>query len=219
MYNLILLNKPFNVLSQFTDDNGRQTLADYVQDSGFYAAGRLDYDSEGLLVLTSSGPLQNRIASPKHKLAKTYWVQVEGDITDYALNSLAKGVSLKDGVTKPATAKKIQEPKHLWKREPPIRERKNIPTSWIALTIKEGKNRQVRRMTAAVGFPTLRLIRYSVGDWTIDDLLPGEIRTLTVAEPLPSKKINHYQKPPKNRRFNKSRGKPRTKGANTSSKA
>ena len=189
MTNLILLNKPFNVLSQFTDkkssDNteSRLTLADFISEKGFYPAGRLDYDSEGLLLLTSDGKLQHQIAHPKKKMPKTYWVQVEGDITPDALSKLSKGVELKDGLTKPAKAQKINEPSNLWSRNPPIRKRANIPTSWIALTITEGKNRQVRRMTAAVGFPTLRLIRYAIGPWTIDGLKNGDHKSLLVNVP------------------------------------
>lgn len=185
MSSLYLLNKPFNVLPTFTDDQGRDTLAQFIDIPKIYAAGRLDYDSEGLLVLTSDGELQHRLAHPKFKLPKTYWVQVEGNITEQALEQLRKGVELKDGLTRPAKATtiQIQEP---WPRVPPIRERKNIPTSWIELIISEGRNRQVRRMTAAVGFPTLRLIRYAVGDWTIDDLAPGEWRKEDVnLAPLP----------------------------------
>jgi len=188
MKNLILLNKPFNVLSQFTDKKSpaneeRSTLADFISEDGFYAAGRLDYDSEGLLLLTTDGKLQHQIAHPKKKMPKTYWVQVEGDITQDALSRLEKGVELKDGMTKPAKAQKINEPPNLWARNPPIRERANIPTNWIALTITEGKNRQVRRMTAAVGFPTLRLIRYAIGPWTIDGLKNGDHKSLSVNVP------------------------------------
>ena len=170
---IVLLNKPFDVLCQFTDEDGRRTLADYVEIKNIYAAGRLDRDSEGLVVLTNDGRLQHKITDPKNKMVKTYWVQVEGVITDKAIRQLSKGVTLKDGLTKPAAARKIKEPKKLWQRNPPIRERKNIPTSWVELSISEGKNRQVRRMTAAVGFPTLRLIRYSVGNWTIDNIDSG----------------------------------------------
>jgi len=173
---IILFNKPFDVLCQFTDDQGRKTLANFIKQKGVYAAGRLDRDSEGLLVLTDDGELQHKITDPKNKMQKTYWVQVEGDISKKAINQLQTGVKLKDGLTQPAKAKIIHPPEKLWPREPPIRERKNIPTSWLELTIKEGRNRQVRRMTAATGFPTLRLIRYSVGEWTIDYIENGNYK-------------------------------------------
>jgi len=171
---IILFNKPFNVLCQFTDEQGRKTLADFIKQKNVYAAGRLDRDSEGLLLLTDDGKLQSRITEPKNKMAKTYWAQVEGEITDDAIRQLQKGVKLKDGLTRQAKAKIIAEPENLWPRKPPIRERKNIPTSWIELSITEGRNRQVRRMTAATGFPTLRLIRYSIGEWTIDNINNGD---------------------------------------------
>jgi len=166
-------NKPFDVLCQFTAQEGKQTLADFVDVKGVYAAGRLDRDSEGLLLLTDDGVLQHHISHPKHKLPKVYWVQVDGDITNQAVQALQSGVLLKDGKTKPAKAKRIEEPQGLWERHPPVRFRANIPTSWIELEITEGRNRQVRRMTAAVGFPTLRLIRYAIGDITIDGLAVG----------------------------------------------
>jgi 23S rRNA pseudouridine2457 synthase len=174
---VILFNKPFNVLCQFTDKKGRKTISDFVQIKSVYAAGRLDYDSEGLVVLTDDGKLQNKISDPEHKLEKSYWVQVEGTPNDKSLNILRTGVLLNDGKTKPAEAKLISEPQ-IWERVPPIRERNNIPTSWIELKISEGKNRQVRRMTAAVGYPTLRLIRYSIGDWNIDNLKPGDYQII-----------------------------------------
>ncbi|MFZ5996314.1 MAG: pseudouridine synthase [Nitrospirota bacterium] len=171
---LILLNKPFHVLCQFTDTEGRPTLADYVPIPDVYAAGRLDYDSEGLVVLTNDGPLQHRIADPRHKLPKTYLVQVEGAPDESTLKKLRKGMLLKDGMTKPAKVDITEEPASLWPRVPPIRYRKNIPTTWLRLVITEGRNRQVRRMTAAVGHPTLRLIREGVGPWKLGDLKPGE---------------------------------------------
>ena len=171
---IILLNKPFNVLCQFTDNENRPTLADLVTTKNVYAAGRLDKDSEGLVVLTDDGQLQHKITDPKHKMEKTYWVQVEGEIDDQAIKQLQNGVQLKDGLTLPAKIKRINQPENIWDRDPPIRERKHIPTSWIELKIKEGKNRQVKRMTAAVNFPTLRLIRSQVGLWKINSLQPGQ---------------------------------------------
>ncbi|WP_085579949.1 rRNA large subunit pseudouridine synthase E [Thalassospira mesophila] len=184
MARLILLNKPYGVLTQFTDrENGRRTLADYVNLPGVYAAGRLDRDSEGLLLLTDNGPLNAQIAHPKYKKTKTYWVQVDGEPDDAALNALRNGVMLKDGMTLPANVRRMDEPAGLWERDPPVRFRKLIPTSWLELTISEGRNRQVRRMTAAVGFPTLRLVRYAIGDWTLDGLAPGQWREIEVAAP------------------------------------
>lgn len=170
----IRFNKPYQVLSQFTDETGRQTLADYIDMPDIYAAGRLDRDSEGLLLLTGDGELQNRISHPSHKLKKVYWVQVDGAVSEEALERLQAGVELKDGMTQPAEVRKMQPPVTLWPRVPPIRVRAEIPTSWLELTIREGRNRQVRRMTAAVGFPTLRLIRYAIGPITLDGLQPGD---------------------------------------------
>lgn len=174
---IVLFNKPFNILSQFTDKEGRKNLSDFIPIKNVYAAGRLDYDSEGLVVLTDDGKLQNKISDPEHKLEKIYWVQVEGIPNQIALNKVRNGIQLKDGLTKPAKIKLIGEPK-IWDRIPPIRDRKNIPTSWLELKIIEGKNRQIRRLTAAIGFPTLRLMRYSIDDWTIDNLKPGEYRII-----------------------------------------
>jgi 23S rRNA pseudouridine2457 synthase len=174
MGRILLFNKPFGVICQFSSDGMHPTLADYIPLPEFYPAGRLDTDSEGLLVLTDDGQLQHRITDPKHKLAKTYWVQVEGVPDVAALDKLRTGVVLKDGMTRPAGANLMAEPADLWPRNPPVRERKLIPTSWLELTIREGKNRQVRRMTAAVGFPTLRLIRYRIGDWTLEGIEPGK---------------------------------------------
>lgn len=176
MTRLILFNKPYLVLCQFTDPDGRPTLADYIDVPEVYAAGRLDNDSEGLLALTDDGRLQQQIADPQHKLPKTYWAQVEGIPDAAALERLRRGVQLKDGMTRPAEAALLDEPPGLWPRTPPIRERKSIPTAWIELTLREGRNRQVRRMTAAVGFPSLRLIRARIGPWALGDLQPGEWR-------------------------------------------
>lgn len=177
---LILFNKPFNVLSQFTDSgtqgSARQTLSDFIDVPKVYAAGRLDKDSEGLLLLTDDGALQNKIASPKHKMKKTYWVQVEGTPSDDDLAALRSGVTLKDGPTKPAQVSRIAPPENLWGRTPPVRFRKSVPDCWLSITISEGRNRQVRRMTAAVNAPTLRLIRYSIGNWTLDGLENGHWR-------------------------------------------
>jgi len=204
MPQLILFNKPFNVLSQFTDNDNRRTLAEFIDIEDVYAAGRLDYDSEGLLLLTDHGALQHQITDPKHKLAKTYWAQVEGEPSESDVKLLEKGVNLKDGITAPAKAKIIPEP-HIWNRTPPIRERKNINTTWISLTITEGRNRQVRRMTAAIGFPTLRLIRYSIGSWTIDNLEPGNFSEVSVNAPKETKNTNQARKRPQQRNSTKQR--------------
>lgn len=175
---LLALNKPYGVLCQFTGDGGRPTLAQYVREPGVYPAGRLDQDSEGLLLLTDDGHLAHRLTEPRHKRPKTYLVQVDGALTDAALAALRRGVVLNDGPTLPAGAEHAAEPDWLWPRDPPVRFRKAIPTSWLAVTLREGRNRQVRRMTAAVGFPTLRLIRVRVGDYALDGLTPGQVRRL-----------------------------------------
>ena len=181
MPRLILLNKPFLVLCQFTDPGGRPTLADYVSVADVYPAGRLDHDSEGLVVLTDSAEMQKRIAEPRHKLAKVYWVQVEGVPADAMIAALQAGVTLRDGLTRPARVRRI-DPPPVWPRTPPIRERRQIPTTWLQIALTEGRNRQVRRMTAAVGCPTLRLVREAVGPWHLGALQPGEWRE----EPWPS---------------------------------
>lgn len=231
MATLILLNKPFQVLSQFSDREGvgpdsavgahsavgarssgrsrpiargagshRATLADYLQAPGFRVAGRLDYDSEGLLLLTDDGQLQQQIANPRHKLWKTYWVQVEGIADDTALASLKSGVELKDGRTLPARARRIAAPEGLWPRDPPVRRRLTVADSWLEISIREGRNRQVRRMTAAVNLPTLRLIRCQIGDWTLQGLAPGEHRRLTVHRPAPKPAAGKGRPAPRSRR-------------------
>jgi 23S rRNA pseudouridine2457 synthase len=179
MSTIILFNKPFRVLCQFSPVEGKKTLADYIDIPGVYAAGRLDYESEGLLVLTDDGKLQARIAEPRHKQAKCYLAQVENVPQRKALVALSRGVQLKDGLTRPARVQLIEQPDWLWPRQPPIRQRRDIPTQWLELEITEGKNRQVRRMTAAVGHPTLRLIRTRVANWSLDGLPPGEYREVT----------------------------------------
>ncbi|CAA7616042.1 rRNA large subunit pseudouridine synthase E [Magnetospirillum sp. UT-4] len=187
MARLLLLNKPYDVLCQFSDrDGGRRTLADFVPVPDVYPAGRLDRDSEGLVVLTADGPLIARISQPRSKLPKTYWAQVEGVPTEEALERLRRGVDLNDGRTLPAAARRMAEPDGLWPRDPPVRWRANIPTSWVELVLTEGRNRQVRRMTAAVGFPTLRLIRWAVGEWTLEGLAPGSWREVEISAPGPA---------------------------------
>jgi len=181
---LILFNKPFQVLSQFTDTEGRATLAAYLDAPGYRAAGRLDYDSEGLLLLTDDGALQQQIARPGGNSWKSYWVQVEGTLTQPALAALRDGLQLNDGMTRPARAELIDPPTGLWEREPPIRRRRNDVTTWLDLSIREGRNRQVRRMTAAVGFPTLRLIRHRIGSWEVGGLAPGEHHKQRIHMPL-----------------------------------
>lgn len=175
---LIALNKPYGVLCQFSGDGSRPTLAGFVREKDVYPAGRLDHDSEGLLLLTDDGRLAHRLTDPRHKQAKTYLVQVDGAVTDEAIAALRRGVTLNDGLTLPAGVELAAEPDWLWPRDPPVRFRKAIPTSWLSITLREGRNRQVRRMTAAVGFPTLRLVRVRIGDWALDGLLPGETRRL-----------------------------------------
>jgi 23S rRNA pseudouridine2457 synthase len=175
---IILFNKPYDVLCQFRPVEGKLTLKDFIPQADVYAAGRLDADSEGLLVLTDDGREQHRITDPSHKLPKTYYVEVEGAPDDNALEPLRAGIALNDGLTRPAEAARVGQPQWLWPRVPPVRFRKNIPTNWISLTIHEGKNRQVRRMTAAIGYPTLRLIRYRIGDWTLDGLSTGTYKVI-----------------------------------------
>jgi 23S rRNA pseudouridine2457 synthase len=207
MPRIILFNKPYDVLCQFTDSEGRNTLAAFISHKAFYPAGRLDRDSEGLVLLSEEGELQHLIAHPRHKMAKRYWVQVEGVPDEEALRRLREGVELKDGMTRPAQVRRLEEPGQIWPRIPPIRFRKSVADSWLELTIQEGKNRQVRRMTAAIGHPTLRLIRYSIGPWTLDDLAPGEWRMLEVAtESLPG---GHKKAAPRERQHKAQRSKPR----------
>lgn len=199
MSKILLFNKPFRVLTQFTDQEDRSTLADFIKVPGVYAAGRLDYDSEGLLILTDDGQLQHQLANPAFKMPKTYYAQVEGLISDQAIGRLCRGVTLKDGPTRPAQAQRVEEPDWLWPRTPPVRYRKEQPTSWLQLTITEGRNRQVRRMTAEVGFPTLRLIRWAIGPWSLQQLAPGEWREESVHLPKakPARRPTPGQRPRK----------------------
>lgn len=202
MSRLILFNKPYGVLTQFTDSAGRPTLADYIPIPKVYAAGRLDADSEGLIVLTDDGAVQARIADPRHKLAKVYRVQVEGLPTVTALQQLAAGVDLGDFLTRPCQVRRIAEPQGLWQRNPPIRHRAAIPTSWLEIVLREGKNRQVKRMTARAGFPTLRLIRWAVGDWTLEGLAPGQWREVELSGQPDAKQRVNVHNASKNRGVN-----------------
>lgn len=185
---LILFNKPYGVVSQFSEHGRHPSLASFISEKHFYPAGRLDHDSEGLLILSDEGKVQHYLSHPKFKRSKTYWVQVDGDINNEALDKLRKGIPLKDGLTRPAKARKM-EPPNIAEREPAIRYRATIPTSWCEISISEGRNRQVRRMTAAAGYPTLRLIRYSIGDFTLEGLAPGEWRKIATPAPL-RKQVN-----------------------------
>lgn len=204
-------------MCQFTDDSGRATLANFIDMPRVYAAGRLDYDSEGLILLTGDGRLQQQISDPRFKMPKTYWVQVEGEISDEALNQLQRGVALKDGPTKPAKARRLIDSPPLWDRNPPVRFRANIPTSWIELEISEGRNRQVRRMTAAVGFPTLRLVRAAIGEWQLADLQPGEHRSETLAADHPLMKAQRNRRKPPYRKPHGKQQKPGSTRRNTRS--
>ncbi len=206
MSSLILLNKPYKVLCQFSEDNGRSNLSEYIATPEYYPAGRLDFDSEGLLLLTNDGNLQHYISHPSYKLPKTYWVQVEGNVNPKAIKQLRQGVILKDGPTKPAAVQNILEPK-IWDRNPPIRQRQSIPTHWLEISITEGRNRQIRRMTASVGLPTLRLIRVSIGNWKLRELMPGESRIESFEIPMKLKKKTQRKYSPK----------PRTKKAHNKS--
>jgi 23S rRNA pseudouridine2457 synthase len=199
MSNLYLLHKPYQVLSQFSDREDRQTLAQHIDVKGIYPAGRLDYDSEGLLLLSDDGELIHRISHPRHKQPKTYWAQVEGQIDETALRALRQGITLKDGPTLPAKARKI-EPPATAPRQPAIDPKRHPSTSWLELTISEGRNRQVRRMTAHVGFPTLRLIRVAIGPWRLDGLAPGEWCKETLHAPRPANKPQRPRSAIKNRK-------------------
>jgi 23S rRNA pseudouridine2457 synthase len=196
MSRLILFNKPYGVLSQFTDAEGRATLADHITLKGVYPAGRLDRDSEGLLLLTDDGALAHQLTHPKKETWKTYWVQLEGDPSEDDLQPLRDGITLKDGPTRPAKARLIDTPQ-LWERDPPVRFRKSVPDRWVEIRIQEGRNRQVRRMTAAIGFPTLRLVRVAVGDWHLGDLPPGQFKVVELAT---SKRSAAKASPPRRRR-------------------
>ncbi len=200
MATLVLLNKPFNTLCQFTDKEGRTTLSDFVDTPNVYPAGRLDYDSEGLVLLTDDGELQHQISHPAAKLTKVYWVQVEGSADHTLLEPLRKGVTLKDGPCRPAKVKVI-DPPQLWERNPPVRERQAIPTSWLEITISEGRNRQIRRMTAAIGFPTLRLVRVKIGNWSLGELQPGQsiIQSIHSAAKTHKNPARTRKKPPRSK--------------------
>ncbi|WP_394982566.1 pseudouridine synthase [Cellvibrio sp.] len=215
MATLVLFNKPYGVLSQFTDGDNRPTLAQYIKLPNVYPAGRLDHDSEGLLLLTDDGDLQHHISHPAHKQPKTYWVQVEGAPNSYALTKLRLGVELNDGMTQPAEVRLIPTP-NLWERVPPIRTRVNIPTQWLEIVITEGRNRQVRRMTAAVGHPTLRLVRVKIGDWTLEGIEQGKYKTETVQPPKSTTKagVNGARAKNNNVKYKPASKKP---GTNTSS--